>query len=230
MPDTSGRNESSGQGGALDVATNIDRLLELAGPPLSKDSPRLPGQYAALADLPAGELLRLLGKRNGFYAFESALLVRPLSEQPNELGIVRWNAPALWRSEYQGLADGPLFFAEDIFGGQFGVAADAVFWFNPETGDRERLTSSVEDWAGLLLKDSSLRLGWPLAHEWQQRFGPLPEGKRLVPKVPFVLGGDFEVANLHALDAVRAMRFYANVAVQIHNASDGTKIQLRVIE
>ena len=53
-------------------------------------------------------------------------------------------------------------------------------------------------------------------------------GERLVPKVPFVLGGEFDVSNLHPLDSVKAMRFYGNLAVQIRDAPDGTRVHWNV--
>lgn len=80
------------------MTTNIDRLLEVASPPLSESTPRLTGECSALAGRLAPELLALLWARNGFYTFESALHVRPLSDQAGELGIAEWNAPTLRRS------------------------------------------------------------------------------------------------------------------------------------
>jgi hypothetical protein len=212
------------------MTDNIDKLLRIASPALSESTPRLTEECSALAGALARELLALLWARNGFYAFEAALHVRPASDFIGELGIEEWNAPALWRSSYRGLADNLLFFAEDIFGGQFGIAAGAVHRFDPETGDRQQIATSLDAWADFVLVESRSQTGWPLAHEWQERFGPLPKGKRLVPKVPFVLGGEFEVANLDALEGVKAMRFYADLAIQLHDAPDGSQVQLRIVE
>jgi hypothetical protein len=65
--------------------------------------------------------------------------------------------------------------------------------FDPETGDRRVVASSLEEWAQQLLADFELMTAYPLAEAWQKQFGPLPLRKRLIPKIPFVLGGDFVV-------------------------------------
>lgn len=211
-------------------STNLDALLRIAGPALSESTPRLPGECSALAGALAPQLLKLLWARNGFLAFESALHVRPLSDERGQHGLAQWNVRSLWREAYQGMADGALFFAEDAFGGQFCIANDEVQRFEPETGNRERVASSIDEWTGVILADSEALTGWPLAHEWQQRFGALPNGKRLVPKLPFVLGGEFSSSNLHLLDGVKAMRFYGDIAVQIRDVPDGSSVRLRVVD
>src|ERR1700683_3555570 len=65
------------------------------------------------------ELLGLLSIRNGFYAFESALLIRPLYSESDPLGLVQWNRADLWKSEYKSKLGDVVCFAEDIFGVQF---------------------------------------------------------------------------------------------------------------
>lgn len=75
----------------------------------------------------AGELVSLiLNRANGFYAFESAVHVFPLEAHSGSHGIVSWNVPELWRNWFDGMADGLVFFAEDIFGGLFGTKGDAA--------------------------------------------------------------------------------------------------------
>jgi hypothetical protein len=134
------------------------------------------------------ELFELLKLRNGFYAFESALHVFPITEDSSS-GLEGWNAEALWRCEYGECTQGLLFFAEDIFQDQFCLREDGVFRFYAETGETALLAPSIEAWAELILDDYREQTGWPLAHDWQAANGPLPRGKRLMPKIPFVLSG-----------------------------------------
>src|SRR5512138_2055752 len=123
----------------------IDKLLSVAGPPINPAIGKRVDPGSALA----GELVALvLNRTNGFYAFESALHVFPLEARPGIHGIDSWNAPELWRNRYDGMADGLTFFAEDIFGGQFGIKGDAIYSFDPETGECSRLAGSVDEWAG----------------------------------------------------------------------------------
>jgi hypothetical protein len=128
------------------------------------------------------------------------------------------------------MADGFLFFAEDIFGCQFALKESQVWTFNPETGEAQALASSLDGWARCLAEDYETLTGYPLAHAWQTRHGALAPGNRLVPKIPFVLGGEYNVANLHALDSAKSMLFRASIAVQIRDLPDGAQVQLQVIE
>jgi len=72
--------------------------------------------------------------------------------------------------------------------------------------------------------------GWRLAHEWQAVHGPLPQGKRLMPKIPFFLGGQYTLDNLWAGNSIEGMRFKADLALQTRNLPEGTKIRLKVVE
>ena len=208
----------------------IERLVEIAGAALSDGTPRIPASLLSLVPRLESQLLKLYWARNGFYAFESALHVFPLTSDAGITDLEKWNSPALWRAEFGSLADGALFFAEDVFGGQFCVAGGGVQRFSPETGEREEIAASIEEWAALIMSDSGIQTGWPLAHDWQARFGPLAVGQRLVPKIPFVLGGEYTAQNLHAIDAVAAMRFYADIAKQTRNLPDGSQVRLRVVD
>lgn len=183
-----------------------------------------------LPDSPAGArmLEELLSIKNGFYAFESALLVRPLTHRGAPLGIVEWNAPALWKHEYGGSLDGCLCFAEDVFGGQFALARDTVLAIDPETGESEDVAKSLEEWANAVLEDTSYRTGLRLAHDWQEQHGPLNVGYRLLPKVPFVTGGRFLLENLHTTPDLEGMRFRGTIAKQIRDVPDGGHVAFEV--
>jgi len=183
-----------------------------------------------LADAPAGAraLGDLLSIKNGFYAFESALLVRPLTHRGVPLGIAEWNAPVLWKYEYEGSLDGFLCFAEDVFGGQFALGRDAVVAIDPETGESEDVAKTLEEWADVVLGDSSYRTGYPLAHDWQRQHGPLSVGHRLLPQVPFVTGGKFVLENLYSTTDVEGMRFRGSVARQIRDVPDGGHVAFEV--
>lgn len=209
---------------------SLAKLTALAGPALSDASPQLAGECLLLAGELGKELLDLLWERNGFYAFESALHVFPADESRRLVGISQWNAQTLWRAEYDGLADGCLFFAQDLVGGQFCIYQSAVCKFDPETGAKERLAGSIESWCATVVDDFKAQTLWALAHEWQARNGPLKPGVRLVPKTPFVLGGDYTTENLYVAEAMKAMRFYADLAKQLRDLPDGARVRLKSVD
>jgi hypothetical protein len=119
-----------------------------------------------------------------------------------------------------------LFFAEDIFGVQFAVREKQIVSFDPETAECVFLADTLDDWAREILSRYADLTGHPLARAWQQLNGPLPIGKRLIPKIPFILGGKFDVSNLSAVDATQAMRYRGDLWQQIRDLPDGAQVRL----
>jgi len=200
----------------------IEELAKIGSEPLS-------GETSISSDLAAfgieGAMLKpLLQIKNGFYAFESALHVFS-SEYLN-----RWNQSDLWKGEYGGDVAGVLFFAEDVFGEQFGVASQGIVHLDPETGEMNLQARTLEDWASAILTNYRELTGFSLAHEWQVENGPMRKGMRLVPKTPFVAGGDYAVSNLYAVDSLQGMRLRSELARQIKNLPDGAQIRFKVID
>ncbi|SCZ31806.1 MULTISPECIES: DUF2625 family protein [Pseudomonas] len=178
-----------------------------------------------MAGILAEEILVVLRRRNGFYAFEGALHVFPSESSQNETGLSDWNHTDLWRSGYKGLADSGVFFAEDIFGGQFCIKDDKIYIFDPETGSLEYLAADIESWAQMVLNDYEVLTGYPLAHQWQKRNGPIAAGMRLLPKIPFVMGGEFSLDNLYVVNAIEGMRLRADIADKIKSLPNGTQVK-----
>jgi hypothetical protein len=199
------------------VEVTIARLIPAGSP------------VAGVAGVPA--LLRqLYARANGAYVLDDALHVFPF-EATNELTVFAWNEPARWRFEYGDLVPAEaFFFAEDVFGNQFCVLDGAIQTFDAETGATERIAADLDGWAEVILADPDGLTGSGTASEWRTRNGPIPRGRRLIPKMLFILGGDASLENLYAGDAVEAMRMRGDVARQIKDLPDGTAIELKVTE
>jgi hypothetical protein len=207
--------------------TNIEKLLSIGSEPLAPRPsifPEFIREYAL-----GSELFGMLEQKNGFYAFESALHVFPLTSDP-AAGLEAWNAGSLWRNEYQDLTEGLLFFAEDILQDQFCLSQkqSGVHRFQAETGQAIFMSKTVEEWAGVILSNYRTETGWPFVHEWQERNGVLPLGKRLMPKTPFFLGGEYKIENLWAGNPLEGMRFKADLAMQTRQLPEGAKVKLNI--
>jgi hypothetical protein len=202
----------------------VERLISIGSGPLASAH-----SVPELVDRPA--VSAMLARCDGFYAFESALHVFPSVTDGPEVGVVDWNAPDLWRDAFPGSA-GWWFFAEDAFGGQFGVApeSDSVGVMDPETGNLEIVAVDMEDWARAVLDDFAVLTGYPLAHDFQAVNGALQPGRRLLPKIPFVLGGAYEVENLYGADTVSGLRYRGELAAQIRDLPDGATVRLRLVD
>lgn len=205
-------------------ATAVDRLVALGSGPLAVEP-------FSSDNVPMPQLVSLLAACDGFYAFESALHVFPSKSTPIERSVVEWNEPDLWRHAFSELTGEWWFFAEDAFGGQFAIGSDAaVSVFDPETGEFASVASDVEGWAQAVLDGYRMLTGWPVAHDWQVANGGLRPGRRLTPKVPFVLGGEYSVDNLYDADTVSALLYRGDIAAQMRHLPDGTMVKLRVVQ
>lgn len=198
--------------------SSINMLLKIASEPTGLSS-KLPSAIP--------KELHGLYEKNGFLAFESALEVFPAGESRWSYPLEEWNDEQTWKSCYQDMAPQGLCFAQDLFGTQF-LLCEEVYYFNPETAELSFGAKSVEAWAKQVLADYRVMTAQPLANAWQVQHGPLPERKRLVPIIPFVLGGPYEIDNLMAMDAVEAMHLRASLALQIRDLPDGAEVTYEV--
>lgn len=200
----------------------MEKLFEISSLPTGE------GAAKANEKLPP-DILELLTCKNGFFAFEAALEVFPATESSKSYSIQEWNNHNLWRCYYGDLAPLGVCFAQDVFGDQF-IYSDAVYKFDSETAELSFVAASINIWAQLVLEDYDLLLGYSVAHDWQKLHGPVPFYHRLVPRIPFVLGGEYQVSNLDAVDSGNAMKERANLAVQLRDIPDGSEISFRVEE
>jgi hypothetical protein len=87
----------------------------------------------------------------------------------------------------------------------------------------------IEGWAKAIISDYDVLTGYPLAHQWQKQNSQLPAKKRLLPKMPFVAGGEFVLDNLYLADVVEGMKFRADIASQIKDLPNGAHIKFNVV-
>lgn len=206
------------------IGSELRTLIDVAGIALGQPQARLPLGLIRRYGAPAAELAALLAQRNGFFAFERALHVFPLGPADG-YDLTRWNSADLWRATYGRVTNDFLFFAEDLFGEQFCLYDERVWRFNPETGEFDQLGPSLEAWAQCILDDFVTETGYPMGRAWQTRHGALAVNERLMPIVPFVLGGQFRLENLRAIDAAESMRARAALAQHIHGLPEGSEVR-----
>jgi len=211
------------------METNLKKLVSISSGALCDDAPQIPERLSSLSGVLGEQLIGLLKNKNGFYAFESALHVLPAGCKGSCMNIEEWNDDS-WRKEYGDLVQGYLFFAEDVFGVQFALCNLGVRKFDPEIGEFEDFAPDLEKWVAKILEDYNYETGYQFAHDWQLQNGPLPPGKRLLPKIPFALGGAFEIENLYAGDPLNGMMFRADIWRQIRDLPDGAQIKLKMIK
>lgn len=118
--------------------------------------------------------------------------------------------------------------AFDLFGERYGIEpAGSVVSIDAETGERHHFARDLEAWAALILEKPGSLLGAGLGRAWQRLHGPLAPLERLVPRQPFVLGGNYEVSNLVRCPLARALKLYGSLCEQIAAKPDGTEVEVR---
>ncbi len=205
------------------MTPSLSRLIEDSLGPVGLPVDRITAEKFFSSQGDRGqELMDLLFAKNGFYAFDSALLVRPIGPAHPLHDLESWNHVQYWQT-YGELTD-LFFFAEDIFGHQFAIAGEKIVTFDLETGEQEGFADNLEAFATELFGEPSLHTGWPLAHEWQEKYSALPLGMRLVPRRPFVLGGDYVLENLIPVAETEGLRARAQLAHQLKNLPAGSSV------
>ena len=210
------------------LGPSFTKLLSISSPPLRaglSDESKGPNCMDAIH---AADLETVLAERNGFFAFEGALRFFPSHSVPISYGMDEWNSLGLWKSAYGGIANEYFFFAEDIFGGQFCMMKGRICAFDPETGRVDGMANGLEDWATAILADYEVLTGYRLAREWQAEYGKLVGRHRLVPKTPFVAGGEFALSNLNAMDAAKGMRIRGGLACEIRGLPEGSRVRFTI--
>jgi hypothetical protein len=66
--------------------------------------------------------------------------------------------------------------------------------------------------------------------DWQAKNGMLPLNKRLIPKKLFILGGECNIDNLYAMDSIKSMQLRGEIANQIKELPDGSKVNFHITE
>ena len=209
------------------MTSAIEKLFSSSGGQLCEPPPHNTGCFQRWGQVGI-DLEYVLNIKNGFFAYEDALLVRPLDNTELPYGVGRWNEPSLWKGGYVRNLTGTLFFAEDIFGTQFCIRNGTICTFDPETANFAMMGHSLDEWAAKLLENPNLYTGYPLAQAWKATHGRLQPGTRLLPKTPFVLGGRYQIDNLYSINDVKGMSFRAAIANQIHNVPDGADIVINI--
>jgi hypothetical protein len=213
------------------MTLNTQKLLSISSSKICGTIPQIDESTKNMLGSLSNDFHNLLAIKNGFYAFESALHFFPATKiDQSIIDVNYWNLENLWRNEYSNSIKDHLFFAEDIFGGQFCVFNEKIHTFDPETEETEEIATNFDDWSKCVLDEYNYLTGFELAHEWQLKNGSIPVGKRLLPKVPFVLGGKFTVDNLYLLDSVTGMKVRGDLAQQIKNSPDGTKVTFKIVK
>lgn len=172
------------------------------------------------------EYIEFIELTNGGLFYDFSLHLYSFCNTLNEFDIFHVNN--FIHKEYNFITDGLFSFGQDIFGNQFCFSKNGIIFFNIETGDKDIIASNFTDWCIILADDLDFYTG--------RKFSSFLKSpnyvkiERICPKVPFIIGGEYEINNFYLLQYPKYISVNANIARQIYNLPDGTEINLVISE
>ncbi|WP_315921076.1 hypothetical protein [Mesorhizobium sp. SP-1A] len=124
-------------------------------------------------------------------------------------GVKRWKVVAL-----------------DVFGDFFVRSGGKIYFIRTETGKIEETWSSYDDWLKAVIDNPDEVVGLEFLLAWEEENGRLPDGHRLTPKVPFILGGTYDFDNIVACPLAHIMQLRTALATQLVDVPDGGRVKI----
>lgn len=171
--------------------------------------------------------LDFINDTNGGFFFNNALLVYPFLEEDLYPSMPLINQTL--KSLYGGLFNNLVSFGQDIFGNQFCFCTEneTVVFFNIEDAGKTYLAKDFKEWIDVFTNDYDYYAGVTYVDQWLES-NELKANERLCPKYPFVIGGDFKLGNFYASAFPKYLEVNADIAKQIYDLPNGTKVAFKV--
>lgn len=169
--------------------------------------------------------LDFMKENNGGYFYHNSLLLFGSTSEENQFNIIHINN--LFKKYYKNIVDDLFFFGQDIFGNGFAFENENIILFNIESGQKEILANSFDGWLDVLYEDLDYYTGESLVYELNHsEREELTKEKRLCPKYPFILGGEYNIDNLVLKGYIENISYNADIAKQVYNLPEGSKIKI----
>jgi hypothetical protein len=122
--------------------------------------------------------------------------------------------------------------ATNAFGNLIVRATDGVYWrICPEELSCERIADHADAFAAIS-KGEEFQTDWEMSRLVKlarQKFGPLPEGRCYCLKLPAVVGGSYDVANMGTISLDELISFSGEFAEKIKDLPDGAQIRIKIV-
>lgn len=174
------------------------------------------------------EYLDFLRKVNGGSILNNAMNFYGIL--PNILELEIFYNNFLFNKYYSDLFPGVFVFAEDIFGNQFAFLKDgSVVFLNIETTEVMETFQNFKHFLSAISDDIDYYSGFSIAEKWEKSHVKIQLEQRVSPIKPFIIGGGYEVKNLHLLNKEKLFDYTSFIARQIKDLPDGTDITLKIV-
>ena len=163
--------------------------------------------------------------------FDGALYVRNNFSTSVFHSIGDWNEYSLWKKFFpEDKLKEVYFFADNILSYQYGIYDEKVVMLNPEDSSLEIVASSLDEWFSVIKSDKVTYLYSDILEEWESRNGKILLGEKLIPSIPFIIGGDYELDIFIKCTELEAMRYYSQYAKTLYKLPDGNVVKLKIVD
>lgn len=200
---------------------------------IGKLTPVGPEEALDTSDLPGfldENLIYFLSKCNAGYSQDNYFHFFGTSGNEGH-DLKTWNSMGLWKKEYGELVEGYYFFAEDIFGNQFGQKigsqSNEIFMFWVDDGRIKAFANDFLEFIEFTIFDFDIfakmrKLCVEFLLSSPRAFTPF---HHLSYRKPILLGGDSgDTNNLEIIDSIANLKFLGQLVTQTRALPKGTRI------
>ncbi|QLB12915.1 hypothetical protein EV697_102415 [Bisgaardia hudsonensis] len=193
---------------------NIDLLINNSSDSISKNQILIPNKYGYIAK----ELNSILSIKNGFELFEGCMRFLPWDLNTSR-NILSWNnyISSLFHTDL-------FFFSDNVLGEGFCFKGYEIGRFDFETCEFEFIASNMENFIKSLFSDFNYFSAYSIGITWQRYYRKIGFDEVLMPKIPFVLGGDYDVNNLYLSTINKGLRIKNELYNKVKNINDGERV------
>ena len=208
------------------------RLLATRDPAF--DPPPFAAEIAEAVLGPSGAQLtphrRLLELANGAFLHGHALHLFGACAGPPWHSLSAWNAPDGWRRGYGSDTDGLTFFAEDAFGDQFAYSGRGgeVVSFEAELGRIIPAAPTFVDWLEEMIERPRAVLPVDVMEAQEIEHKHHRPGTQLFAYPPLCTAESREDVTIGHVDAIEAMRFRGQLALQLRAMPPGSRVKIEI--
>ena len=166
---------------------------------------------------------------NGGFFFNDSLVIYAPTNSHETYCLHRINEKI--NLEFGIISRDKFFFACDVFGNQFcfDLPTGKIYFFNIESGDCEFIADDFIKWIQVMKTSIDYYTGRPFIIKWEEVMGQLNDDERLTAKMPFIIGGEYDLENVRVEKFDKILEFCASFAKQIFDLPDKTKVNIKIV-
>lgn len=119
-----------------------------------------------------------------------------------------------------------IFFGENCMADVFCLYKNKFYRYDLELNELENMGEDLNEFSNNILKNYNYYTGYNLHIKWALKNRALLPNEILIPKIPFVLGGEYAEDNLIAIERIKGFSIKIDFQKKISSLQNGEKVKL----